>query len=128
MRIEFGAYQVWPHPNHTILAGRVHEADLILGEVFTELAWTPWLSEPVDGSRVGAPTVRHAVRLRVEGIEAYQRTLDSLSAGMTGALKLTGTGQELLRVVDPSIRDGAWLLVGERHAEPKVAPDCGGIA
>jgi hypothetical protein len=114
MRIEFGAYQVWPHPDHTMLAGRAHKADIVLGDVLTELVWTPWLSEPVNGSRVGKPTVRHAVELRVEGIDAYQRTLEFLSSGMTGALKLTGSGQELLLAVDPSARDGAWLLIGER--------------
>jgi hypothetical protein len=113
MRIEFGAYQAWHHADHTILAGRVHEADIHLGDVFTELAWTPWFPELVNGSRVGEPTVRHAVALPVEGIEAYQHTLDFLSSGMTGALKLTGSGQELLRAVDPCARDGAWLLVGE---------------
>ena len=127
MRVEFGAYQVSPYPDHTILAGRVHEADIVLDDLFTELAWTPWLPEPVNGSRVGEPTGRHAVALRVESIEAYQRKLDYLSSGMTGALKLTGSGQELLRAVDPSARDGAWLLLGERKAEQKVAPDCGGI-
>jgi hypothetical protein len=121
MRIEFGAYQVWPHPDHTILAGRVHEADILLGDVFTELVWTPWPSEPVNGSRVGEPAIRHAVALRVEGIEAYQRTLEFLPSGMTGALKLIGSGRELLRSVDPSARDGAWLLVGERHVEPNAA-------
>jgi hypothetical protein len=127
MRLEFGASQVWPHPDHTILAGRVHEADILLGDVFTELAWTPWFPEPVNGSRVGEPTIRHAVALRVEGIEAYQRPLDFLSSGMTGALKLTGSGRELLRSVDPSARDGAWLLLGSRHAEPKAAPAPAGM-
>jgi hypothetical protein len=34
---------------------------------------------------------------------------------MTGALKLTGSGQELLLAVDPSARDGAWLLMGTRN-------------
>jgi hypothetical protein len=125
MRIEFGAYQVWPHPDHTILAGRVHEADILLGDVFTAFAWTPWVTKPVDGSRVGEPTVTHPVELRVEGIEAYQRPLELLSSGMTGALKLTGPGRELLRAVDPAARDGAWLLVGERHAEPGAAADGG---
>lgn len=118
MRIEFGAYKVWQHPDHAILAGRVHESDILLGDLFTVLAWTPWLEEPVNGTRVGKPTVIHTVALRVEGIEAYQQPLDSLPSGMTGALKLTGSGQELLRVVDPKSRDGAWLLVGERHTEP----------
>jgi hypothetical protein len=125
MRIEFGADEVWWHPDHTILAGRVHESDIILGDVFTELAWTPWLSEPVNGSRVGEPTIRHAITLRVEGIEAYQRKLDFLPSGMTGALKLTGSGKELLGAVDPAARDGAWLLLGERHAE-QFAPADGG--
>jgi hypothetical protein len=126
MRIEFGAYQVWPHPDHTILTGRVHKADILLGDVFTLLEWIPWLPEPVNGSRVGEPTIRHAVALRVEGIEAYQHTLDFLSSGMTGALKLTGSGQELLRVVNPSALDGAWLLVANRHSELDVAPDHSG--
>jgi hypothetical protein len=117
MRIEFGAYQVWPHPDHTMLAGRAHEADIFLGDVFTELAWTPWLPEPVNGGRAGEPTVRHAVALRIESIETYQHTLDFLSSGLTGALKLTGSGHEFLRAVDPCARDGAWLLVGERRAE-----------
>jgi hypothetical protein len=115
MRIAFGSYHVWPHSDHALLAGRVGEADLLLGDVCTELAWTPWLLEPVNRSRVSDHTVRHAIALRVEGIEACQRILDFLSSGMTGALKLTGSGQELLRAVDPSARDGTWLLVGERH-------------
>jgi hypothetical protein len=126
MRMEFGAYQSWFHPDHTILAGRVYEADILLGDVFTELVWTPWLSEPVNGSRVGEPTVQHAVALRVEGIEAYQRPLDFLSSGMTGALRLSGSGRELLRAVDPSARDGAWLLVGKRPPNHLRAPDRGG--
>lgn len=123
MRIEFGAYEVWPRPDHTIVSGRVHGADILLGDVFTILAWTPWLAEPVNESRVGAPTITHAVELRVEGIDAYQRALEFLSSGMTGALKLIGVGQELLRGVDPSVRNGAWLLAGERHAEPGAASD-----
>ena len=123
MRIEFGAYQVWSHPDHTTLAGRVHEADILLGDVFTVLAWTPWLAEPIDGSGVGAPTVTHAIKLRVEGIDAYQHAHEFLSSGMTGALKLTGAGRELLRAVDPSVRDGAWLLAGERHPEHGTAAD-----
>jgi hypothetical protein len=114
MRIEFGAYQVWPHADHTILAGRVHEADIHVGDVFMELAWIPWHPEPIDGSSVWEPTVRHAVALRVEGIETYKRQVETLSAGWTGALKLTGSGQEWLRVVDPAVRDGAWVLVGDR--------------
>jgi hypothetical protein len=127
MRIEFGAYSLLPHPTHTILSGRVYEADILLGDVFTLLAWTPWLPEPVNGTRVGEPTVTHAVALRVEEIEAYQRRLEFLSSGMTGALRLTGPGLELLRAVDPSVRDGAWLLIGERHAEPGAAPDRRGM-
>lgn len=121
MRIEFGAYQVWSHPDYTIIAGRVHNAEIVLGDIFTELGWTPTLEEPVIGSRVGEPTVRHAVALRVEGIEAYQHKLDFLSPGMAGALKLTGLGQELLRAVDPSARDGAWVLVGDSQGEPTAA-------
>ena len=125
MRIEFGVSQVWPHPDHTILAGRVHEAAILLGDVFTELAWMPWFAEPVNGIRVGEPTVQHLVALRVEGIEAYQRPLEFLSSGMTGALRLTGSGRELLRAVDPSARDGAWLLAAERHVEHGAAADTG---
>jgi hypothetical protein len=123
MRIEFGAYQVWPHPEYTILAGRVHESDILLGNLFTVLAWTPWLAEPVNGTRVGEPTITHAVELRVEGIEAYRHSLEFRSSGMTGALKLTGAGREMLRAVDPAARDGAWLLVGERHAEQGASAD-----
>jgi hypothetical protein len=44
---------------------------------------------------------------------------------MTGALKLTGAGRELLREVDLAARDGAWLLAGERHAELVAAADRG---
>jgi hypothetical protein len=118
MRIEFGAYQAWPHPDHTVLGGQVHAGDVRLGDVFTELAWRPWLAEPVNGSLVGEPTTRRAVALRVEGIEAYRDQLDCLPSGMTGALKLTGPGQELLGAVDPAARDGGWVLVGKRAAEP----------
>ncbi len=115
MRIEFGADQAWPHPDHTILAGRVHEADILLGDVFTEVVWTPWLPEHIVGTRVGEPIIPHTVALRVEGIEAYQHSLEFLSSGMTGALKLTGAGQELLLAIDFSARDGRWHLAGERH-------------
>jgi hypothetical protein len=128
VRIEFGASQVWPGSDHTILAGRAHEAGILLGDEFTALVWTPWLPEPVGGSRVGEPTVRHAVALRVETIEAYGRSLDFLSSGMTGALRLSGAGQELLRAVDPSRRDGAWLLVGERGEQDTAADRAGKTA
>jgi hypothetical protein len=113
MRIEFGAYQVWVHLDHALLAGRVHQADIRLRDVFTTLAWTPWLPEPVKGNQLGEPTIVHSVVLRVDGIEAYRHPLDFLSSGMTGALRLTGSGQELLRAVDPSVRGGAWILIGE---------------
>jgi hypothetical protein len=113
MRIELGACQVWSHPDHTIVAGRVHKAEIVLGDVFTLLAWTPWLQAPVNDSRVGEPTAKHEVALRVEGIEAYQHSLDLLPTGMTGGLKLVGMGQELLRAVDPEARIGQWLLLGE---------------
>lgn len=115
MRIKFGADQAWPHPDHTILAGRVHEADILLGDVFTEVVWTPWLPEHIVGTRVGEPIIPHTVALRVEGIEAYQHSLEFLSSGMTGALKLIGAGQELLLAIDFSARDGRWHLAGERH-------------
>lgn len=95
----------------------VYEGDILLGDVFTELLWTPWLAEPDNGVRVGEPIVRHAIALRVEGIEAYRHQFESLPSGMSGALKLTGTGQELLRAVDPAVpKKGEWILIGERPA------------
>jgi hypothetical protein len=114
LRIEFGAYQVWPHPAYTLLAGRVYNADILLGDMFTLLAWTPWLSEPVNGSRRNEPTITHTISLRVESIEAYRQALDFLSSGMTGTLTLTGFGQELLQSINPSAKNGEWLLIGER--------------
>jgi hypothetical protein len=116
MRLEFGAFQVWLHSDHAILAGRVHEADIVLGDVFTQLVWTPWLPVPIYGIRVGEPTVTHQIGLRVVSIEAYQHSLDFLSSGMTGALKLIGPGLELLGAVVPLARDGQWLLRGEKPA------------
>ena len=120
MRIEFGAYQVWSQTDHAILAGRVYESDIRLGDVFTWLVWVPWLPAPVSGSRLGAPTVTYEIGLRVEGIEAYQHSLDFLPSGMTGALKVTGSGLELLRVIDPAAKDGEWLLKGESALEPAL--------
>lgn len=118
VRIEFEVNSVRPHPGHTVLIGRVHEANVRVGDAFKEMSWRPWLSKPVGGSRVGRPIVRHAVALRVEAIEAYGRARDSLSQGMTGGLRLTGAGQTRLRKIDPSTKNGAWLLTGERVAGP----------
>ena len=126
MRIEFAVDEAWPHPAHTTIAGRVHEADIALGDVFTVLVRAARLRQAAGGTGVSESPVAHPVTLRVDGIEAYRHSLELLSSGMTGLLKLTGLGQDLLQMVDPSEGYGSWLLIGDKHAEPKVAPDCGG--
>lgn len=123
MRIEFAVDEAWPHPGHTTIAGRVHEADIAVRDVFTVLA----RAEAASGTSASESAVAHPVTLRIEGIEAYRHSLELLSSGVTGLLKLTGPGQDLLQLVDPSDGYGSWLLIGDKHAEPKVAPDCEGI-
>ena len=77
-----------------------------------------WRIDPAELHRVypmvGAGTGTEPGAEVTPADEAYQLKLDFLSSGMTGALKLTGSGQELLRGVDPSTGDGAWLLIGEK--------------
>ncbi len=74
------------------------------------------IGEAASGNSVSESTVAHPVSLRVDGIEAYRHSLELLSSGMTGLLKLTGLGQDLLQMVDPSEGYGAWLLIGNKRA------------
>jgi hypothetical protein len=126
MRIEFAVDEAWPQPGHTMIAGRVHEADIALGDVFTVLVRAVRLREAANGTDISESTATHLVTLRVAGIEAYRHSLELLSSGMTGHLKLTGMGQDLLQLVDLSEGYGSWLLIGDKHAQPNVPPDCGG--
>src|SRR4051812_43931110 len=100
MRIEFAVDEAWLHPGHTMIAGRVHEAEIALGDVFTVLVRVARLREAPSGTSVSESTVAHPVTLRVDGIEAYRNSLELLSSGMTGLLKLTGLGQNLFKMVD----------------------------
>ena len=111
MRIEFAVDEVRQHPGHTMVAGRVHEADIDLGDVFTVLAEASRLP---GATNFGKPIVSYAVALRIDGIEAYRHSIEFLSSGMTGMLRLIGPGRGLLQKVDASAGHGTWLLLGEK--------------
>jgi len=63
--------------------GRCGDAMLRVGDIFDQIR------HPLDGVK---PT-----RLTVSKIEAYQRSLEELGAGMTAALDVEGEGVEFLR-------------------------------
>ncbi|QDU87090.1 hypothetical protein Pla175_04450 [Pirellulimonas nuda] len=108
----FAVDEVWPHPGYFTVAGRVYEADVCIGDVFTALARVD--RAPTTTTSDNNVAAEHPVTLRVDGIEAYQHSVELLSSGVTGLLKLTGLGEALLQMVDPSEGIGLWVLTGAK--------------
>jgi len=71
-----------------------------------------------DGHELAHRVNSVAVRLRVVGINAYGHELQALGEGMTGALDLEGSGQELVR---PGLVMGGELVAANGQAQPTDA-------
>jgi hypothetical protein len=114
-KIEFSADGIIVgKPGQLRIIGRCCEDPVRIGDAF-ESVYDYQYSVDSDGHELARRVNPVAVRLRIVGIEAYGRELESLGEGMTGALDLEGSGQEL---VHPGLVLSGELVVANGQSVP----------
>lgn len=124
---EFGVEALMQLPIGLVVCGRCWDAEFGVGDVFTELRWSvsDRRGSPPEYAQV-AEGIAAEVRLRVDEISAYDRLIDRMYPGLTGGVRFSGPGLQLLGGIDYSadIRAGkSWWLWGQRHAAPRACTD-----
>jgi hypothetical protein len=80
-----------------LVRGAVNQGILRVGDVFMSAHALVFHPGPSPGNSIIERTELRGVRLSVESILAYQHSLSELPMGMTGELKLSGQGTDVVK-------------------------------
>ncbi len=92
------------------LTGRNCGADLALGMTFNTLRRTRYEGavEHLESEEIGTP---RTISLKIDRIEAYNKTLDDLPSGLTGLLSVSGEGLDEIREALRDIPEREFLSI-----------------